>query len=210
MKQSWKIILVHFILIVFFLSVPILSSPDFDLSFRMFDVKPFQRSFFSYVMVILFFYFHYYLIIPRLFEQKKMVLYWGTIILSFIAIASLLHFSFVNGIPNEHNNFGPPPADFGPDHGMPGPRFVLIENLSFIIPFLLVLLFSHYLRANRRTKQVEFDKVQTELQNLKYQLQPHFLFNSLNNIYSISIIDHKRTPHYILQLFEILRYLLQT
>lgn len=74
----------------------------------------------------------------------------------------------------------------------------------------MALLFSISLGLNQKAKQIELDKYQAELQNLKYQLQPHFLFNSLNNIYSISIIEPEKTPKYILELSEILRYLLKT
>jgi LytS/YehU family sensor histidine kinase len=74
----------------------------------------------------------------------------------------------------------------------------------------LILLFSISLGLNRKTRQIELGKYQAELQNLKYQLQPHFLFNSLNNIYSISILEPQKTPKYILELSEILRYLLRT
>lgn len=205
--MSWKIVSIHLILIVLFLSVPVLSSPDFDLSFRLFDVKPFQRNFFGYLLVIAFFYVHYYLIVPRLLEKRRIVLYLFSIIGCFALIAAAEHFLFPQGPPG--GKFSGPPMPFPGKNRMPGP-LGMAEYFSLIVPFVLVLLFSYYLRENRRAKQIELDKVQTELQNLKYQLQPHFLFNSLNNIYSISILEPDKTPHYIMQLSEILRYLLTT
>jgi LytS/YehU family sensor histidine kinase len=81
-------------------------------------------------------------------------------------------------------------------------------NLPSIAPFFIMILFSIVLYLNRKTKQIELDKYQIELHNLKYQLQPHFLFNTLNNLYSISILEPEKTPKYILQLSEILRHIL--
>lgn len=52
------------------------------------------------------------------------------------------------------------------------------------------------------------EKVQTELQFLKQQINPHFLFNSLNSIYSLSLIKSDKTTDSILKLSSILRYML--
>lgn len=99
---------------------------------------------------------------------------------------------------------------FNPEFGPPHQSSVDFHFIGLMVPFLLILVFSISLGLNRKNKQIELDKYQAELQNLKYQLQPHFLFNSLNNIYSISILEPKKTPGYILELSEILRYLLRT
>jgi sensor histidine kinase YesM len=46
----------------------------------------------------------------------------------------------------------------------------------------------------------------TELQLLQSQLSPHFLFNTLNNLYGLSILDHQKVPALLLKLSELLRY----
>ncbi len=51
---------------------------------------------------------------------------------------------------------------------------------------------------------------QLENNNLKSQLNPHFLFNSLNNAYGISLAEPKRVPEYILQLSQLMRYQLES
>jgi two-component system, LytTR family, sensor kinase len=55
--------------------------------------------------------------------------------------------------------------------------------------------------------QAEADKVNAELSFLKAQINPHFLFNTLNNIYSLSIVKSEQTPAAILKLSSILHYL---
>ncbi|WP_300661095.1 histidine kinase [Fluviicola sp.] len=206
MKFSWKVLLVHSLLILLFLSIPVISSPDFNYTADIFRVPPFLKIFVGYLLVICFFYLNYYLILPKYFFKKKYALYVLWVCGCFAVIIAFEHFLFPNPLPRpfgsenvatNHQLHRPPPFDFYP-------------YINLIVPFLLVLLFSVSLGFNRKTKQIELDKYQAELQNLKYQLQPHFLFNSLNNIYSISILEPQKTPQYILELSEILRYLLKT
>ncbi len=55
---------------------------------------------------------------------------------------------------------------------------------------------------------LEKQKVTTELEYLKQQINPHFLFNSLNSIYSLALTNSEITTHSILKLSSILRYML--
>lgn len=58
-------------------------------------------------------------------------------------------------------------------------------------------------------KNLENEKLSAELAFLKSQINPHFLFNSLNNIYSLAYQRSEMTPEAILKLSEIMRYMLQ-
>lgn len=58
-------------------------------------------------------------------------------------------------------------------------------------------------------KNLENEKLIAELAFLKSQINPHFLFNSLNNIYSLAYQHSEKTPEAILKLSEIMRYMLQ-
>ncbi len=51
-------------------------------------------------------------------------------------------------------------------------------------------------------------RIENELSALKAQVNPHFMFNSLNNIYSLSLKDSEKTPEAILKLGDILRYVI--
>lgn len=55
--------------------------------------------------------------------------------------------------------------------------------------------------------EAEKEKLKTELKFLKSQVNPHFLFNALNNIYSLSITKSDQTSESIMQLSEMLRYM---
>jgi LytS/YehU family sensor histidine kinase len=56
--------------------------------------------------------------------------------------------------------------------------------------------------------QAEREKISAELSFLKAQINPHFLFNTLNNIYSLATVKSDRTPDAILKVSHILRYVI--
>ncbi len=72
----------------------------------------------------------------------------------------------------------------------------------------ILVLFKHWFIKQRETAQAQKEKVVAELQLLKAQLHPHFLFNTLNNIYSFSLQQLPKTPELILKLSSLLRYML--
>jgi two-component system LytT family sensor kinase len=61
---------------------------------------------------------------------------------------------------------------------------------------------------DKRKSEIEKEKIRTELSYLKQQINPHFLFNSLNSIYSLTISKSKTATDAILKLSSILRYIL--
>jgi LytS/YehU family sensor histidine kinase len=74
--------------------------------------------------------------------------------------------------------------------------------------FMLLKLLKDQLLIQKRTLSLEKEKAETELKLLKTQLNPHFLFNTLNNIYSLSLSNSPVTSTSIGRLSEILDYLL--
>ena len=63
-------------------------------------------------------------------------------------------------------------------------------------------------RAEAARQQLEHSRTEAELQHLKSQLNPHFLFNTLNNIYSLIQIDTSRAQQAVHDLSRLLRYVL--
>ncbi|NML23905.1 histidine kinase [Pseudoflavitalea sp. G-6-1-2] len=61
---------------------------------------------------------------------------------------------------------------------------------------------------DRRARILEKEKLQSELALLRYQLNPHFLFNTINDIYYLALIKSDTTPDALLQLSNLLRYVL--
>lgn len=61
---------------------------------------------------------------------------------------------------------------------------------------------------NYKLAKTEKEKLEAELKSLKGQLNPHFLFNSLNNIYSLSLINSDKVPELILRLSDLMRHII--
>jgi two-component sensor histidine kinase len=88
---------------------------------------------------------------------------------------------------------------------------------SFYLPVMTVLAVSHAVHVSRRSKKREIDTVrlesqlnQAQLQNLKMQLHPHFLFNTLHTISALVDVDPRRAESMIARLSEMLRLSLST
>jgi sensor histidine kinase YesM len=60
----------------------------------------------------------------------------------------------------------------------------------------------------RRINQLEREKTEAEMTALKSQVDPHFLFNNLNNLYSLALDGDKRTPELILKLSQTMQYMI--
>lgn len=80
--------------------------------------------------------------------------------------------------------------------------------LTTALVFYIVKYFSNYNEKNAKNLQLENEKTLNELKMLRAQLNPHFLFNTLNNIYSLSIDNSPKTSSAIGKLSEILDYIL--
>lgn len=80
---------------------------------------------------------------------------------------------------------------------------VLFYMLAFLIRFI-----QKWQDDEKQRNELEKEKISNELSFLKQQINPHFLFNSLNSIYSLSISQSELTSNAILKLSAILRYVL--
>jgi hypothetical protein len=58
-------------------------------------------------------------------------------------------------------------------------------------------------------KEAETLKIRAELDHLRYRVSPHFLFNTLNNLYALALDGSEKTPQVVLQLSNLMRYMLQ-
>ena len=70
----------------------------------------------------------------------------------------------------------------------------------------IITLIRTRVKNNLQLAQMAAAHSKTELQLLQSQLSPHFLFNTLNNLYGLSLSDHTRVPPLLLKLSELLRY----
>ncbi|OQP61152.1 hypothetical protein A3860_05385 [Niastella vici] len=85
-----------------------------------------------------------------------------------------------------------------------------VTTLPFFIIGFIMGIFIKLIRASIKRQiqgaQLTAEQKQSELNLLQSQLSPHFLFNTLNNLYGISITRHEQVPPLLLKLSDLLRY----
>ena len=146
------------------------------------------------------------LLVPRLYLNAKPVLYF----LLGVVLASLL-MVLAEWVESQ---FPAPPKP--PRRGPPGKNdFNFFRTLFRLFPYLIAFFGSAAVEmtisAQRQAKaaiQWQKEKLEAEVKWLRWQLNPHFLFNALHNIYALSILKPERTPDHLLQLSDMMRYLL--
>jgi LytS/YehU family sensor histidine kinase len=86
----------------------------------------------------------------------------------------------------------------------------LVIAIYMLITTLLKLSYAWFEleRARRKLALIEKENMHSELRMLKAQMNPHFLFNSLNAIYALAMKESEKTPDAIIQLADILRYVI--
>jgi len=90
--------------------------------------------------------------------------------------------------------------------GIRNPQLALL--LTDLLAFGCVAFVRVAFEQEQRRRLVERDHLALQLTQLKAQLQPHFLFNTLNSIYGLSLAGSPETPRFILLLSELMRYVL--
>ncbi|RDC64338.1 sensor histidine kinase [Adhaeribacter pallidiroseus] len=179
------------------------------------------------------FYLHGYVLLPRFFLQKKYFAYAGLLLLLFTAVYFLRPFDnlishvsriapakpvtgpFSDKRPVPPLNQPPPPPFHNPDRPNP-PRNGAPVRLDIVSIFLFIMIVTlsmaveitqQWRTTQQRALLAETDKAKAELSFLKAQINPHFLFNILNNIYSLAITQNENTAEAILKLSNLMRYL---
>jgi hypothetical protein len=91
------------------------------------------------------------------------------------------------------------------DHGVTEQMSYSMMSVFF---FGIISHIYNYIKLKQTTQQLLIEKQQAELNYLKSQTNPHFLFNTLNNIYSLARDKSDQAPESILRLSKILRFML--
>jgi len=176
------------------------------------------------------FYLNYFVLFDRLFNRR----HWAYFILINIVLIVLVNWLnhevrewiMQNRVfPGGEGLKPPPPPDAMPippggfppsvmKRKGPGPPMgwiFYIDTLASVLPVIFAValkLAEKWLLTEQKNIQAQRDHLDAELQHLKYQLQPHFFFNSLNNIYSLVDISPQLAKKSIHSLSKLMRYML--
>lgn len=180
--------------------------------------RPFVQDTAANCLMLIFFYLNYYLLIPKLFFTHRYVNY-VTVVLICLAfslvipefIGRLIFEPGLNGTPPPFTS--QPPFSSRPPQGPPPfPLdrpfffFVLDELRRHLYLFFTAIFFSFLLKMREHLNQVKEEKLKSEIASLKSQINPHFLFNTLNSIYTLSVTKDDRASDAIIHLSGIMRY----
>jgi sensor histidine kinase YesM len=87
---------------------------------------------------------------------------------------------------------------------------LLVVGLPFLLvgsgTGMIIKLYRHTIREKLYEAKASAEQSQSELKLLQTQLSPHFLFNTLNNMYGLSLTQHEKIPGLLLKLSSLLRY----
>lgn len=205
-------LLIHIAGCVTFLALPIVFSPDANNLYDLLLFPPAMKDFIVYVLLLLFFYFNFFWLIPTFYFRRKYVSFFALAIICFGLIVLLPNALIVgdNVFHQRPPGMPPPPPAFShfSDRPEPHKHSLLIDMGHQIFLFLAVFFFSLILKIRNRWKQAEQEKLNAELSYLKAQINPHFLFNVLNSIYSLAVVKSDETPTAVIKLSGMMRYVL--
>lgn len=208
-SRKYLIVLLHIAAwtLVYFLPELIFEAPSGEIFF-------FKRNL-HFILAVMFFYLNYFVFVPKLLLCKKQWIY------AFVVVASLFFTYFVNDITMHyvrqelsitHNNNS---LEQTPKLKKRIARHHQAENTGTVVVVLIVFFLSTIMRETselykqeRKRKDMEKEKLVSELSFLKSQVNPHFLFNSLNGIYALAMKKSDITPTAVLQLSDLMRHML--
>lgn len=198
MKAKSFTIAIHALVWVLLLVIPYISTNQvFSSLGPASDMKYLLQCLLLSAVLIITFYFNYYFLIPKYLLGKKYWLYFSFLLLT-IAITFLLSgatFFF---------------SDFNPDKlALKNPiveKIIPVIIINAISLWLLSMVSAILFTVYNRLKETEKEKLSAQIASLKSQINPHFLFNTLNNIYAIAIDSSPKAADMVDKLSEMMRY----
>ncbi len=161
------------------------------------------RSIFVETINIFFFaaivYFNLLFLIPRYLNDKNFLFYCLFLVFSVIVLTPIkiivLYF-LLHYFPEMQNSL------------------IVNQTTIFLVAFIIagsstiLKIISDWIRYQRDRRELQTQTMQSELKFLKSQINPHFLFNTLNNLYALTLKKSDKAPEIVIKLSEMMRYML--
>ena len=194
----------------------ILWLKEFLFGFQTYNIEDFSFASVAPILMVkliilsfpfIIFYVNYLFLVPKLVRHKKTVLYVIAIIVLFTVLSPIHRYVYAVLLPKHFGWYS----------------YVYIDKLNFWLSFQTLLFenyvyiffsiaFSYvndYFETQKKQQELEKEQAITELAYLKSQINPHFLFNTLNDIYALTYRQAKEAPEAVLKLSALLRYMLR-
>lgn len=189
-QKPWVLHATFWILVF---AIMLVSGPGNDTSLMEVIRKLINISFYMLVVYINLGY-----LIPRYMSQKNFMTY-CLLLLAMVAVFTpikvlLLYITYDEADPKEF--------------------LILNQQFIFLLLFMIaggstvIKIISDWQRHQRDRKELETQRMQSEIQFLKSQINPHFLFNTLNSLYALTLKKSDKAPEIVIKLSEMMRYML--
>ncbi len=236
MPQKSLRFIIHVIGWIAFLTIPFLLAPGSRFSLERANNPNTMLDLISYGMMIVFFYLNFFFLLDKYYFNKKFGIYFLICILFSIVIVFLprivLNDEFKKHDMHERHEeiekHGIHEFTSGNDSmaiaiqteehhecdenngwltRLGGHHFFFNVRGNLLL-FVLIILLSLLIKMKNRWQIAEQEKVNSELSYLKAQINPHFLFNTLNSIYSLALEKSDYTPTAVVKLSGMMRYVI--
>jgi len=140
-------------------------------------------------------YLNLYILLPRFFVTKRYFTYLLTILFSFIVAAILIE--------KTHSQTASTTAIYLYALG----KIIMLNICPVFFVTSFIKLWQLWYRQLQMNSDILEEKLKAELNYLKAQIHPHFLFNTLNNLYSLTLARSRQAPSVVLKLSALMRYM---
>lgn len=192
-------LILQIVIVITVLLLPLAyTEPQHPLTLRSYLLRASQL-----LAMLIVYYVNYLWLVPRLLRGNKKLFFAANIIL--ISLLSICVHDSIRLLWNQEHNI---PI---PEKWSPHPLFVFREMFNMSVAAAIATAVTRSRRwaiAEKKLNEAKAAQAEAELQNLRWQINPHFVLNTLNNIYALTEQDKKKSQTAILELSRMLNYIL--
>lgn len=192
-------LILQIVIVITVLLLPLAyTKPQHPLTLRSYLLRASQL-----LAMLMVYYVNYLWLVPRLLRGNKMLFFIVNIIL--ISLLSICVHDSIRLL--WHQEFDIPI----PEKWSPHSIFIFREMFNMSVPAAIATAVTRSRRwaiAEKKLNEAKAAQAEAELQNLRWQINPHFVLNTLNNIYALTEQDKKKSQTAILELSRMLKYIL--
>lgn len=188
----------HILVVSIMMLLPIVDAPSLDASKILLWNNPYLPvDFLLHLFCLGFGYINYFFLVPRYFYKPYKIQYFSLLMLMFLLLAVTPVFILSNLVLVKY---------FGLENNLLIHELNQLRHVFFLFAFAFIYSTMTWMEHKRR--DIEHEISDAEMRFLKAQINPHFLFNSLNTIYAQLQFDPQKAGESLVKMSEIMRYVL--
>lgn len=206
-KAASSVLIQH--IVFWIVVVALLIYPNFS-SQKALVLRGIFEDFITIFLIAISVYTNLLFLIPKLLRKRRYVFYVFTLVVGLLGISLVDVYISITIFEKDFS-----------DHFDAKTPFLFQQIILWLSSFIMILFFviiTTFLKLLRdwlklqdnalKIKEMERQHLEAELRSLKAQINPHFLFNTLNNLYSLSLDSSPKAPEMILKLSDLMRYII--